>query len=250
MGFSSKLVLFISVLANVAATRNGHFKGNQGKQDRMAPVVDAAQQAFQSAFHMIEVHAPTQASSAMASKSPSAKGGQPVGVQVEEKVVDDLQKDLSAACSKRYTAMMNGEGPAMHSFDQHAAGSKSDQCEKELAGNECHTLAKISEAKEVPDGRKMTAHTKVEGVSCLPKECTSQSDLTVLARFMHRQTKEIFPDKAIKVGLHVDCSSSGGATVDADGNPDTPAAPPAHRSGASSLFGIGSASLFLVIALA
>eukprot|EP00746_Dinoflagellata_sp_MGD_P162798 gnl/MRDRNA2_/MRDRNA2_90522_c0_seq1.p1 gnl/MRDRNA2_/MRDRNA2_90522_c0~~gnl/MRDRNA2_/MRDRNA2_90522_c0_seq1.p1 ORF type:complete len:247 (-),score=64.41 gnl/MRDRNA2_/MRDRNA2_90522_c0_seq1:157-897(-) len=246
MGFSSKLVVFVSVLTYGVATRNSHFKGKHGKQDRMSPVVDAAQQAFQSAFHMIEVRAPTQAS-----KSPSAAGGgQPIGVQVEEKVMDNLHKDLSPACSQRYSKMMKGEGPAMHSFDQHGEGSKSDQCEKELMGSECHTLAKISEAKEVPDGRKMTAHTKVEGVSCLPKECTSQSDLTVLARFMHRQTKEIFPDKAIKVGLHVDCSSSGGATVDADGNPDTPTAPSAHRSGASSFFSIGSASLFVFLAFA
>merc|ERR1719393_532457 len=141
--------------------------------------------------------------------------------------------------------MMKGEGPEMHNFNKHDKSSNSDQCEKELMGSECHTLAKISEAKEVPDGRKLTAHTTVEGVSCLPKECTSQSDLAVLAKFMHRQTKEIFPDKAIKVGLHVDCSSSGGATVDADGSPAAPAAP-AAKSGASSLFCIGSASLFLL----
>merc|ERR1719261_1684663 len=193
---------------------------------------------------MIEVHAPTQATD---SKAPAAGGKQPVGLQVEEKVLETLQKELSPACRERYNSMMKGEGPEMHNFKEHDKGSNSDQCEKELMGSESHTLAKISEAKEVPDGRKMTAHTKVEGVSCLPKECTSQSDLTVLARFMHRQTKEIFPDKAIKVGLHVDCSSSGGATVDADGNPDTPAAPSTQRSGASSLFGIGSASLFLFL---
>jgi len=229
------------------ATRSGDFKGNKGSQELFAPVVDAAESAFQSAFQMIEVRAPTQATDG---KSPAVAGGQqPVGVQVEEKVMEDLHKDLSPACSKRYASMMSGEGPSMHEFNQHGEGSKSDQCEEELMGSKCHTLAKISEAKDVPDGRKLTAHTTVEGVSCLPKECTSQSDLTTLARFMHSQTKEIFPDEAIKVGLHVDCSSSGGATVDADGSPAAPAAP-AAKSGASSLFCIGSASLFLLFTLA
>merc|ERR1719265_1421305 len=145
------------------------------------------------------------------------KSQQPVGVQVDEKVMDNLKKDLSSACSKRYTAMMNGEGPQMHSFNEHAKDSKGSQCEQELKGAECSTLAKMTESQKVPDGRKMTANTKVEGVSCLPKECTSQQDLTVLAAFMHKQTKEIFPDERIKVALHVDCSASGGAVVDANG---------------------------------
>merc|ERR1719159_991315 len=113
---------------------------------------------------------------------------------------------------------MKGEGPKMHNFNEHnPKDSKGDQCEKELQGSECHTLARMTESQQVPDGRKMTAKTKVEGMSCLPKECTSQKDLAVLAVFMHRQTKEIFPDERIKVALHVDCSKAGGAVVDANG---------------------------------
>lgn len=239
--FSLKLALLVPVLASVTASHSGHFKGSQ---ERLAPVVDAAQSAFQSAFHMLEVHAPSADA-----KAPATGGKQPVGVQVEEKVMDNLQKELSPACRKRYASMMKGEGPAMHNFNEHDKTSKSDQCEKELEGSKCHTLAKISEAKQVPDGRKMTAHTTVEGVSCLPKECTSQSDLAVLATFMHRQTKEIFPDEAIKVGLHVDCSGSGGAVVDADGNPDTPNSPQkTEKSGASALFGGASLLLFFILA--
>merc|ERR1719387_554625 len=164
---------------------------------------------------MFALRAPKAPASAAADKSPSK---QPVGVQVEEKVMEKLEKDLSPACSKRYSAMMKGEGPAMHEFEEHSAkDSKGDQCEKELKGAECSTLARMTESQKVPDGRKMTAKTKVEGVSCLPKECTSQQDLSVLAAFMHKQTKEIFPDQRVKVALHVDCSSSGGATVDANG---------------------------------
>lgn len=242
---SLKLAVLASVLTSAAATRSSHFKGSQ---ERLAPVVNAAQTAFQSAFKMLEVRAPSEGQDA---KSPAAGGKQPVGVQVEEKVMDNLQKDLSPSCRERYASMMKGEGPQMHNFNEHEKGSKGDQCEKELQGSECHTMAKISEDREVPDGRKMTAHTTVEGVSCLPKECTSQSDLAVLAKFMHRQTKEIFPDEAIKVGLHVDCSGSGGAVVDADGNPDTPAAPEkpkAQKSGASALFGSVPLLLFYMLA--
>merc|ERR1719265_1712607 len=165
----------------------------------------------------------------------AAQGGspskQPVGVQVDEKVMNNLEKDLSPKCSKRYSAMVKGEGPEMHNFNEHSKkDSKGDQCEKELKGAECSTLARMTESQQVPDGRKMTAKTKVEGMSCLPKECTSQKDLSVLAVFMHRQTKEIFPDQRVKVALHVDCSSSGGAIVDADGG--EPDVTEAKKSGA------------------
>merc|ERR1719321_1346172 len=173
-----------------------------------------------------------------APKAPAAEAGagagkakQPVGVQVDEKVMDNLQKDLSPECSKRYTAMMKGEGPEMHNFNEHnPKDSKGDQCEKELKGAECSTLARMTESQKVPDGRKMTAKTKVEGMSCLPKECTSQQDLSVLVAFMHRQTKEIFPDQRVKVALHVDCSASGGAIVDANGGEPDVTGPP--KSGA------------------
>merc|ERR1719379_2651482 len=131
--------------------------------------------------------------------------------------------------------MMKGEGPEMHSFNEHSPkDAKGEQCEKELKGAECKTLARMTEAQQVPDGRKMTAKTKVEGMSCLPKECTSQKDLAVLATFMHRQTKEIFPDQRIKVALHVDCSASGGAIVDASGG-EPEVAPEPKKSGASVL---------------
>merc|ERR1719337_491904 len=114
--------------------------------------------------------------------------------------------------------MMKGEGPQMHEFSEHSKkDSKGSPGEKELKGAECSTLARMTESQQVPDGRKMTAKTKVEGVSCLPKECTSSQDLSVLAAFMHSQTKEIFPDERIKVALHVDCSATGGAIVDANG---------------------------------
>merc|ERR1719217_577435 len=152
---------------------------------------------------MFAIKAPANAPTNAQQAAGADKTKQPVGVQVEEKLMDKLEKDLSPACSKRYSAMMKGEGPEMHNFNEHSTkDSKGSQCEKELKGAECSTLAKMTESQKVPDGRQMTAKTKVEGMSCLPQECTSQEDLSVLAMFMHRQTKEVFPDERIKVLLH------------------------------------------------
>jgi len=181
------------------------------------------------AIEMFSVRAPKAPANANQAAG-ADKTKQPVGVQVDEKVMNNLEKDLSPKCSKRYSAMMKGEGPEMHSFNEHSMkDKKGEQCAKELKGAECSTLARMTESQQVPDGRKMTAKTKVEGMSCLPKECTSQQDLSVLAAFMHRQTKEIFPDQRIKVALHVDCSASGGAIVDANGGEPEVAGP---KSGA------------------
>merc|ERR1719263_1148770 len=144
---------------------------------------------------------------------------------------------------------MKGEGPKMHSFNEHnAKDTKGKQCEKELKGAECSTLARMTESQKVPDGRKMTAKTKVSGMSCLPKECTSEKDLAVLAAFMHKQTKEIFPDERIKVALHVDCSASGGAVVDANGGEAEVA--PKVKSGASTAVAAVPLLAFLISLIA
>jgi len=232
MSFSFRLALIAPVMTAFGAV---HFKGSRATSLATNSTEDSlVYNGVVSAIGMFELKAPTQAA---AGKAPAAgaKSQQPVGVQVDEKVMENLQKDLSPECEKRYTAMMNGEGPKMHNFDQHGAkDDKGQQCEKELQGSECHTLAHMTESQKVPDGRKMTAKTKVEGVSCLPKECTSQKDLAVLAAFMHKQTKEIFPDERIKVALHVDCSANGGAIVDANGG-EADVAPEPKKSGAAVL---------------
>lgn len=236
MSLSFRLALLSPLVAAFGTT---HFKGSKATALAANGTENSlAYTGVTNAIKMFEVHAPTQA--ATAGKAPAQgadKSGQPVGVQIEEKVMKDLEKDLSPACSKRYAAMMKGEGPAMHSFNQHAPkDTKNKQCEEELQGSECATLAKMTESQKVPDGRKMTANTKVSGVSCLPKECTEQKDLAVLAEFMHSQTKEIFPDERVKVSLHVDCSANGGAIVDANGGePDAVSAP---KSGAAVLFSV------------
>merc|ERR1719316_347552 len=173
---------------------------------------------------MFALHAPSggvaAASQHLENGAPqSGSGGdqkkQPVGIQVEEKVMQNMQNALSGDCRKRYSAMIAGEGPEMHTFDQHGeAAEESEKCEKALEGHLCDTVALITENKEVPDGRQMATNVKVEGKSCLPRECSNQNDLQVLSAFMRQQSKEVMPGKEVKVNLHVDCSASGGGVVE------------------------------------
>merc|ERR1719453_1662439 len=131
--------------------------------------------------------------------------------------MDKMHGALSKDCSTRYSAMIAGEGPAMHTFSEHDQNADNDQCEQALEGHICHTVAQISENKDHPDGRQMVSNMKVEGKSCLPKQCSNQKDLQVLSAFMHQQSKEVMPGDDVKVSLHVDCSKSGGGIVEATG---------------------------------
>jgi len=157
--------------------------------------------------------APGKAPAAAANKGAGVTQ-QPVAVQIDESVLKKLHKQLSPKCGERYSAMLAGEGPQMHNFDRHSGNDATrSQCEKELDGQVCHTDAKITEAQNSPDGRKLSQVLQVEGSSCLPKECTEQSDLHALASFMHAQTKEMMPGDATKVELNVNCAQSGGGNV-------------------------------------
>jgi hypothetical protein len=154
---------------------------------------------------------------AAAGKAPSAGGkapsgtDQPVAVQVEESVLDQLHKDLSPSCSKRFSAMLKGEGPQMHQFNEH--GETTGQCDK-LEGKICNQEVAITESYTAPqDGRKLEQRLEVTGNSCLPKECMVEKDLDTLANFMHKQTKEMMPGMDTFIELNVDCSKSGGGSV-------------------------------------
>merc|ERR1719160_719707 len=119
----------------------------------------------------------------------------------------------------------------MHNFNRHGSGEATlNQCEKELDGKVCHTNAKITEAQNAPDGRKLSQVQQVEGSSCLPKECTQQSDLQALTSFMHAQTKEMMPGDALKVELNVNCANSGGGNVLVSGTKPTQQRPESPKS--------------------
>jgi len=177
--------------------------------------------------------APGAMEAAAAKAGAKAPGGtdQPVAVQVDEQVVKQLHKDLSPSCSKRFAAMMQGEGPQMHTFNEH--GESTGQCDK-LEGKLCNQEVAITEAYTAPkDGRKLEQRLEVTGNSCLPRECMSESDLKTLATFMHKQTKEMMPGQDTFIELNVDCSKSGGGTAlvgQAGPKPEKPE--PAQKSAA------------------
>jgi hypothetical protein len=155
---------------------------------------------------------------AAAAKKSGSVTEQPVNVQIDESVLKQLQKELSPKCGERYSAMLVGQGPQMHTFNRHGTGAATlDQCENQLEGKMCHTDAQITEGQNAPDGRKLSQVMQVEGNSCLPKECIQQSDLQALASFMRDRTKEMMPGEGVKVQLNVNCAKSGGGDVLADG---------------------------------
>merc|ERR1719262_1316892 len=183
------------------------------------------------------------AQQAAAGKAPAAGGkapagtNQPVAVQVDESVLKQLHKDLSPSCSKRFTAMLKGEGPQMHEFAEH--GESTGQCDK-LEGKLCDQEVAITESQVAPkDGRKLEQRLEVTGNSCLPKECMSENDLKTLASFMHKQTKELMPGDATNIELNVDCSKSGGGVVMVGQAGSAQPQKPAQQKSAAFAFALG-----------
>lgn len=141
------------------------------------------------------------------------KAKQPVQVQVPEEAVKHFVGLLSKSCATRFTQMLHGKGPQMHTFGSHEMKATEESCAK-LKGSICVTQARISnEKKSVTNGRSLDQTIQVSGDSCLPQECMSKSDLSALTNFMHQQAKSTVPGDEHQVELKVDCSKSGGVAV-------------------------------------
>jgi len=235
------------LLAFVSAARvtQPQLKGSQAVSDLKASTLMKSK--VLTALGGLALHtAPSMEAAASKANAAGAKapGGtdQPVAIQVEEKVLEQLHKDLSPTCSKRFAAMMKGEGPQMHQFNEH--GESTGQCDA-LEGKICNQEVAITEAMVAPkDGRKLEQRLEVTGNSCLPKECMSDSDLNTLATFMHKQTKEMMPGADTAIELNVDCSKSGGGAVLVGA---THAKKPAHKSAAFA-FAMGPVALLCSMA--
>merc|ERR1719324_736934 len=237
--FAIRITCLATLLAFTSAGRvtQPQLKGAQAVADLKASTMMKSK--VMTALGGLALHTAPSVEAA-ASKAPAAgakaPGGtdQPVAIQVEEKVVEELHKDLSPTCSKRFQAMMKGEGPQMHQFNEH--GESTGQCDA-LEGKLCAQEVAITESYIAPkDGRKLEQRLEVEGNSCLPKECMSQSDLSTLATFMHKQTKEVLPGQDLLIELNVDCSKSGGGkTIVGKSAPQEP------QKSAAVAIGFGSA---------
>jgi hypothetical protein len=209
-----RIACLVHLVAFAAATRSApaQLKGAQAVADLKASTLMRSK--IMTALGGFALHTAPGAVEAAAGKAggkaPSGTD-QPVAVQVDESVMKQLHKDLSPSCSKRFAAMLKGEGPQMHEFNEH--GESTGQCDK-LEGKICNQEVAITEAYTAPrDGRKLEQRLEVTGNSCLPKECMSESDLKTLGTFMHKQTKEMMPGQDTFIELNVDCSKSGGGHV-------------------------------------
>jgi len=156
----------------------------------------------------------------------TSQSGQPVKLQVAQEDIDAFVSRLSSGCGTRFSEMLEGKGPPIHTFTGDAG--KAD-C-KELHGELCATVARVLEARETPGGRQMTSTVDVKGSSCLPKECMAKADLGELSNFMLTRVGEAMPGSGANVELHVDCGLSGGGKMVVNKKPGTPSKQEAIKS--------------------
>mmetsp|Transcript_25273 Transcript_25273/g.44168 ORF Transcript_25273/g.44168 Transcript_25273/m.44168 type:complete len:253 (+) Transcript_25273:98-856(+) len=156
----------------------------------------------------IELAAPKESKDQAQKTKQSPRG--PVRVQVDEKDMDKFVATLSPKCGTRFSDMMHGKGPELHSFGTADKASKAS-CAK-LGGTLCETQAHVMQ-DQTANGRTMESAVDVKGDGCLPSECMSQDDLSHLAFFMHEKAEAAIPGMDKTVLLHVDCTANGGSKV-------------------------------------
>eukprot|EP00929_Paragymnodinium_shiwhaense_P117221 TRINITY_DN87562_c0_g1_i1.p2 TRINITY_DN87562_c0_g1~~TRINITY_DN87562_c0_g1_i1.p2 ORF type:complete len:220 (-),score=60.78 TRINITY_DN87562_c0_g1_i1:72-731(-) len=132
----------------------------------------------------------------------------PVAQQVSEEDMKNFTQSLSKGCAKQFSAMLAGEGPALHTFGE--TDSSEESCNT-LHGHLCSTEAHVNKEVEFPNGRTGKSTNSMTGHSCLPKDCVSEDDLRHLASFMKSRAKQSLPDKEVDIILNLDCSKAGGA---------------------------------------
>jgi hypothetical protein len=176
--------------------------------------------AFQAAILNFAIPGKMNVRDSKASSNKGDKGGEHkqdktefVKHQIQQSVMDQFLKRLSKPCNCRFTKMLKGESPDLHTFASSSVNSSDDFCTS-LEGKLCSTDATMSEQKEYGlRTRVMESKTSVSGKSCLPRECMTEDDLKSLAMFTLKQALDIIPGENHKLELRVDCSKHGGPTT-------------------------------------
>merc|ERR1719401_30050 len=120
--------------------------------------------------------------------------------------------------------MMRGTESQLHSFGKAAPGvpgvGKADKaaCDA-LNGSICPTSALVAHRKTMSGGRMSSSTQQVEGDGCLPRMCTEQNDLTLLASFLRSRAREVLPGQDVEIELSVNCTGVGGSAVSIGGAP-------------------------------
>jgi len=148
--------------------------------------------------------------------SPSSKGGDKsssrVSMQLAQEELAALTAKLTASCGSRFSAVLEGKSPSLHTFQSN--GNTSDEGCRSLNGSLCKTQAHMhNKAQEMGSARRMQKAVDVTGQGCLPRECLSTSDLQPLANFLRGKAQENLPGLSSEVALHVDCTASGGGVA-------------------------------------
>jgi len=145
--------------------------------------------------------------------SPSSDGGNKkssrVSMQLAQEELAALTAKLTASCGSRFSAVLEGKSPSLHTFQSN--GNTSDEGCRSLNGSMCKIQAHMhNKAQEMGSARRMQTAVDVTGQGCLPRECLSTSDLQPLANFLRGKAQENLPGLSAEVALHVDCTASGG----------------------------------------
>merc|ERR1740130_195085 len=109
---------------------------------------------------------------------------------------------------------MKGSGPgdALHTFGEPGEPGTDSSCAN-LHGTLCATTAHVTQEQAMSAGRSGSSETNVEGHGCLPKDCTTGDDLTLLAGFYQKRAREAIPGNNVQIELAIDCSARGGSEV-------------------------------------
>jgi len=148
--------------------------------------------------------------------SPSSDGGNKkssrVSMQLAQEELTALIAKLTMGCGRRFSAVLEGKSPSLHSF-QSNGNTSAEGCES-LRGSLCKTQAHMhNKAQDVGTARRMQEAVDVTGQSCFPKECLTTADLQPLASFLRGKAQENLPGLTGEVALQVDCTASGGGVA-------------------------------------
>lgn len=135
---------------------------------------------------------------------------QPVNLQMSTEEIERFLSKLSPKCNEQFAKMLAGNGSALHTFGTPGVAPTEDIC-KSLKGNLCRTTAFVAQQQAAPDGRLIKSTVDVEGKGCLPENCLSGADLTLLAGLMREKATLALGSKKASVRLDVDCTMSGGS---------------------------------------
>lgn len=141
----------------------------------------------------------------------NAPPASPLQMQIPEKELKSLTEKLTAQCKEQFMAIIQGKGPAMHTFGAPGTKASAKSC-RELDGGLCSMKAHVMQQKDM-QSRQLSSETDVSGDGCLPNKCMQSTDLDVLSGFMQTKAKEALPGIGNMVKLSVDCSKAGGSAA-------------------------------------